>query len=100
MTSETLTKRDGSLLSRSRPSSISTSAAAAAFSGEFASRFASASSFAAMASAAPCTAEPTLAVVHEPPCDGAAGNFVSPSSNFTCSGRSPRYSAAIMVITV
>ena len=41
ITSETLTKRDGSLLSRSRPSSISTSAAAAAFSGESASWFAS-----------------------------------------------------------
>jgi hypothetical protein len=37
ITSETLTKRDGSLLSRSRPSSISTSEAAAVFNGELAS---------------------------------------------------------------
>jgi hypothetical protein len=48
-----LTKREGSLLSRSRPSSISTSAAAAALSGESASRFASSSTFAPTASAAP-----------------------------------------------
>ena len=53
-----------------------------------------------MASAAPCTAEPTLAVVQEPPWAGARGRFVSPSSNCTCSGLSPRYSAAIMVATV
>ena len=99
MTSETRTKREGSLVSCSRPSSIST-AAAATPSAASSRRFASDNSLAPTARAAPCTAEPTLAVVFEPPCDGARGNCVSPSSNCTCSGLSPRYSAAIMVITV
>jgi hypothetical protein len=53
-----------------------------------------------MARAAPYTAEPTLDVVQEPPCDGARGNLVSPSSKLTWSSRNPRYSAAIMVMTV
>jgi hypothetical protein len=100
MTAGMLTNRDGLPLSCKRPSSISTSDAAAALSGESASRFASDRSLAVTASAAPCTAEPTLDVVQEPPCVGARGNLVSPSSNFTCSGFSPRNSAAIMVITV
>src|SRR5918997_5367999 len=100
MTAEMLTNRDGLLLSWRRPSSISTSDAAAALNGEAASWFASDKSLAVMASAAPCTADPTLDVVHEPPCDGARGKRVSPSSNCTCSGVSPRYSAAIIVITV
>jgi hypothetical protein len=63
ITSATPTDFDGSLLSRSLPSSISTAEAAAPFSGEEASWFATVSNFALMASAAPCTAEPTLEVV-------------------------------------
>ncbi|MNY25595.1 hypothetical protein D3C86_1593890 [compost metagenome] len=100
MTSAISTERDGSPLARKRPSSISTSVAAMPRRGEAASRFARSSNFAVMLSAAPRTAEPTLEVVHEPPWAGAWGCRVSPSSNFTWSSRSPRNSAAIMVITV
>src|SRR5687767_14496673 len=95
-----LTDRDGSALSRNWPSSISTSAPVAPPKGELGSFLASDSNFAPIAPAAPCTADPTLAVVHDPPCAGARGNLVSPSSELTCSGRRPRYSAAMMVIIV
>ena len=92
--------REGSALSRSRPSISSTCAAVAPASGEPACRCAMASNRPVTASAAPRTAEPTLDVVHEPPCAGAFGWRVSPSSNCTCSSRVPRNSAAIIVMTV
>src|SRR3712207_7830862 len=72
-------------------SSISTSAAAAALSGDASSFCASARSFAPIANAAPCTAEPTLAVVQEPPCAGARGNFVSRSEEHTSELQSRQY---------
>jgi hypothetical protein len=49
---------------------------------------------------AACTAQPTLAIVCDPPCEGAGGNALSPSSKRTRSSGSPSVSAATWVIAV
>jgi hypothetical protein len=46
------------------------------------------------------TAEPTLAMVCEPECDGAGGNLLSPRANRTRLSGIPRASAATCVIEV
>ena len=52
------------------------------------------------ATAAACTAEPTLAVVEEPPDTPAGGRSVSPNSHRTISTGRPSTSAATCVNTV
>ncbi len=52
------------------------------------------------AAQAACTADPTLAIVVEPPCSLAAGNVESPSSNRTRSTGKPSASAATWVAEV
>ncbi len=87
-------------LSCSLPSVISTSSILLVLNGELVSLLAKSNSFCRMLFAASNVAVPTLAVVHEPPCEGARGNFESPSSNFTFSADKPKCSAAIIVMTV
>jgi hypothetical protein len=50
--------------------------------------------------AAVCTADPTLAMVIEPPCSGAGGKLLSPRANRTLFMGTPSASAATWVIDV
>lgn len=47
-----------------------------------------------------CTADPTLAIVIEPPCRGAGGKVLSPSTNRTRDIGTPSASAATWVMDV
>jgi hypothetical protein len=83
-----------------RPSAAMTFCGAAPFSGEAGSTTAVRMSLSRNEFDATKTAEPTLAIVRDPECDGALGKVLSPKENRTrCSGR-PSASAATRVIDV
>src|SRR5204862_136782 len=77
----------------SRPPPAATCSGFAPFSGEASSPLARASTLSRAASAASWTAEPTLAMVIDPPWTGALGRRESPSSKRTLSAGRPSASA-------
>ena len=100
MTTRRFSPRVGSPAWNIRPSPTETSSGRNPFSGEPGSTTAMRTNRSRSMFAVVKTADPTLAIVRDPECDGASGNLLSPSANRTRFNGSPSASAATCVIDV